>query len=104
MQDDNAKPDLWSFLLQHGIALDAFGSAERGLRKAEASTFLGLLKANSRTPMGMEVWRRDGNEYRIDSLAGWYKSGNDRAEICADAERFLRSLNVTNDDLLTVQF
>ncbi|MBS0498838.1 MAG: hypothetical protein JSR74_00755 [Proteobacteria bacterium] len=104
MPDKNGNVDLWSFLLRYGVPLDAFGSAERGLRKVDASTFLNLLKAESRTPIGMEVWRRVDDEYRIDSLAGWYKSGKNANDICVDAENFVNSVGLATDDLLTVQF
>lgn len=79
---------LFEFLSSHGISLADFGSAERGLSAEHAISFVRMLQAHGFSPVGIEVWRRKGNAWRIDSTGGWFGDELDPEELCRTQSYF----------------
>jgi hypothetical protein len=64
-------PDLWTYMTSHEVDLAKSGSAERGFSQKDVLGLLDLLREQNIQPLGLEVWRRREDIYKIDSLAGW---------------------------------
>lgn len=79
------------FLAKNGVSLMSAGSAELAITPGAALELLGALSEQGRDVYGIEVWRPDRAGFEIDSLAGWYSTG-DRAFDFNDARGFLNDL------------
>jgi hypothetical protein len=96
--------EIFDFVKNNGKELSDFGSAERGLSAAQAYSLFKLMREKKVCPLGIEVWRHEGNGYTIDSLGGWYADCNDIVECIDDAEKFVKFAEISMEDLLTIQF
>jgi hypothetical protein len=101
---DSSCGELNAFLINNGFSLADYGSSEFGLNRADSIAFLELLFKNMRTPLGIEVWRRHGNRFVIDSLGGWYCESFELNTAIKSAKEFLTSSIFSDDDLMTIQF
>lgn len=95
---------LSSFLQSHGVCLMDYGSAEFGVSRNNAINFVELLNENGIYPLGIEIWKRYGDKYNIDSLGGWYSIGTNLEANRAAAIDFLRKSIMSDNDLLTIQY
>lgn len=96
--------DLFEFLSSHGVSLADVGSAERALSAEHAVSFARMLQAHGFSPVGIEVWRRQGNAWRIDSTGGWFVDELDPEEAVSDAILFLGEVDAAESTSFTVQF
>jgi hypothetical protein len=93
-----------TFLETRGMPLMQFGSAEFAISRADAISFLDLLAGASKKPIGMEMWRRLGDKFIIDSLGGWYSNGSDIEENLKSAKDFICNELLADNDFVTIQF
>ena len=93
-----------AFLENRGMPLMQFGSAEFAISRDDAISFLDLLAGAGKKPLGMEMWRRLGEKFTIDSLGGWYSTGSDIEENLKSAKEFLCNEMFADNDFVTVQF
>ena len=96
--------DVSQFLSHHGISLVDYGSAEMGLNGDQAIKFVSLLQAHGVFPLGIEVWRKHGNGWRIDSTGGWFVDDLRGEDAVADALKFLGEVDAVDRTVFTVQF
>lgn len=92
------------FLSEHGISLLDYGSAEKGLSGDQAVKFVSLLQAQGAFPLGVEVWRRYGSRWRIDSASGWFIDDLCPEDAVADAIKFLGRMSEVEGTVFAVQF
>lgn len=92
------------FLISNGRSLMDFGSAEFGLPRKKSILFAELLTERKILILGIEVWRVYEGGYKIDGFSGWYSNGVDVEISNNDALDFIKSLNLSEGDLLTIQF
>ena len=70
-----------------------------------ARELLGLLARAGIPPIGMEIWRRDGEELDIVGIDTWYSRDDlSLPELQADAMLHLELIQPGPDDRLTVEF
>jgi|GEM_PF-5799489 len=92
------------FLMEHGIHLEQFGSAEYGLSKSNALDFIKLVRINNRCVLGIEVWNLIQNKYVIYSLGGWYCKSTNIINCYDDAMEFIMTEHFESNALVTIQF
>lgn len=92
------------FLSEHGISLMSEGSADKGVNRQQAYDLLTLLKDNGILPLGIEVWRKDGNRWRIDSAGGWFADDLQFGDIATDALKFVSEISDAEQAIFTIQF
>ena len=103
----HARAQLLAFLAQHGQPLDFRGEQmdELCLTGPAAREFLDLIRQVGLAPIGMEIWRWDGEGLDIDGPKTWYPEAEcTLPEIHADAMLYLERIRPGPDDRLTVQF
>ena len=103
MNNDDLNRSLNTFLKTQGVWLMDYGSAEFGVSRNDAIFFIDLLNKTGQNPLGIEIWRRRGDKFVIDSLGGWYSEGSDIEENLHAAKDFIRNVILADDDLLTIQ-
>jgi hypothetical protein len=96
--------ELLTFLEANGRSLDEYGSSERGLSIERAREFVDLLLANGVRLLGIEVWRRDGDLYRINGRETWYPIHESAQAIHADALQYFIDIKPSPDDVFAIQF
>ena len=104
MDNTYRESDVYVFLKRYGVSLSEYGSSELGLHRGDAVAFIDLLGRVGRSPLGIEVWRRHGGGFSIDSLGGWYSEGTGVAADLASARVFVSVGTLSDDDVVTVQF
>ena len=95
---------LLAFLEEHGQPLLEYGSAERGLVRAHALTFIGLLRTNHCRLLGVELWRLAGDRLEQDISEIWYSKASDPEARYRDVEHYFRRVEAGPGDVFAIQF
>lgn len=100
----NSIENPFDYLEAYGTSLVEHGSAERALGRDAAIDFVRMLQAQEKYPLGIEVWRKVGERWKIDSLGGWFVDDLTPEDAAIDAIRFLCRSELMEDVIFTVQF
>lgn len=99
----NSKNFINEYLRNRGTSLQEFGSAEFAIDRANAIHLLDLMDDGTLKISGIEVWKREGEKCKIDSLGGWHSSDITVEAATLSARKFLLE-QVHADELVTLQF
>ena len=95
---------LLAFLQEHGQPLIEHGSAELGISRTHALTFIELLRANHCRLLGVELWRLAGKRLELDISEIWYSNATDPEARYRDVEHYFRRVEVRPGDVFAIQF
>jgi hypothetical protein len=93
------------FIANHGVSLSASNSNEKGYTKLEIFQLLELLQKQGIKPLGLEKWDiQSENNFRMDSLAGWYSANEMNINENFVELRALLSNKQDGQSIYTLQF
>lgn len=102
--DNSQRRALNDFMNTHGRSLEEYGSLERAYTKEEAILFIQLIRKLDGSILGLDFWRKEGQRYRLDSLASWAADESDSQGSYAEAINTIETMRLSDEDLFTLQF